>query len=143
MPSKAHGLVGMANAEQSIADALHRQLRLERLADLLVVDEQSGHLAREHAGAQRVHPDVVASPLQRQLTGESDQAGLGRDVARLREQRIRPIASRVREKGKGLEREISIPGFGDKVTTKDISVATRQLATTRSVSSISRAAIIV
>lgn len=50
-------------------------------------------------------------------------------LARLREQRIRPIASRVREKGKGLEREISIPGFGDKVTTKDISVATRQLAT--------------
>lgn len=50
-------------------------------------------------------------------------------LARLREQRIRPIPSRVREKGKGLEREISIPGFGDKVTTKDISVATRQLAT--------------
>lgn len=50
-------------------------------------------------------------------------------LARLREQRIRPIASRVREKGKGLEKEISIPGFGDKVTTKDISLATRQLAT--------------
>ena len=50
-------------------------------------------------------------------------------LARLREQRIRPIPSRVKEKGKGLEREISIPGFGDKVTTKDISLATRQLAT--------------
>ncbi len=50
-------------------------------------------------------------------------------LARLREQRIRPIPSRVREKGKGLEREISIPGFGDKVTTKDLSLATRQLAT--------------
>jgi type IV pilus assembly protein PilC len=50
-------------------------------------------------------------------------------LTRLREQRIRPIASRVREKGKGLEREISIPGLGDKVTTKDISLATRQLAT--------------
>jgi len=50
-------------------------------------------------------------------------------LARLREQRIRPIPNRVREKGKGLEREISIPGFGDKVTTKDISLATRQLAT--------------
>jgi type IV pilus assembly protein PilC len=50
-------------------------------------------------------------------------------LTRLREQRIRPIPSRVRQKGKGLEREISIPGFGDKVTTKDISVATRQLAT--------------
>ena len=50
-------------------------------------------------------------------------------LARLREQRIRPIPSRVKEKGKGLEKEISIPGFGDKATTKDISLATRQLAT--------------
>jgi type IV pilus assembly protein PilC len=50
-------------------------------------------------------------------------------LARLREQRIRPIPNRIREKGKGLEKEISIPGFGDKVTTRDISLATRQLAT--------------
>ena len=50
-------------------------------------------------------------------------------LARLREQRIRPIPNRVREKGKGLDKEISIPGFGDKVTTKDLSLATRQLAT--------------
>jgi type IV pilus assembly protein PilC len=50
-------------------------------------------------------------------------------LARLREQRIRPIPSRVREKGKGLEKEISIPGFGEKVTTRDVSLATRQLAT--------------
>ena len=50
-------------------------------------------------------------------------------LARLREQRIRPIPNRVREKGKGLERQISIPGFGEKVSTKDLSLATRQLAT--------------
>lgn len=50
-------------------------------------------------------------------------------LARLREQRIRPIPNRVREKGKGLEREISIPGFGESVKTKDVSVMTRQLAT--------------
>lgn len=50
-------------------------------------------------------------------------------LTRLREQRIRPIPNRVKEKGKGLDKDISIPGFGDKVTTKDISVATRQLAT--------------
>jgi len=50
-------------------------------------------------------------------------------LTRLREQRIRPITNRVREKGKGLEKEIAIPGFGEKVTTKDISLATRQLAT--------------
>ena len=50
-------------------------------------------------------------------------------LARLREQRIRPIPNRVKQKGKGLDKEISIPGFGDKVTTKDLSLATRQLAT--------------
>jgi type IV pilus assembly protein PilC len=66
----------------------------------------------------------------RLIKGDNLEApDLAAALARLREQRIRPIASRVREKGKGLERELSIPGFGDKVTTKDISVATRQLAT--------------
>ncbi len=50
-------------------------------------------------------------------------------LARLREQRIRPIPNRVREKGKGLDKEISIPGFGDSVKTKDVSLLTRQLAT--------------
>ena len=66
----------------------------------------------------------------RVVKGDSLEApNLDAALARLREQRIRPIASRVKEKGKGLEKEISIPGFGDKVTTKDISLATRQLAT--------------
>jgi type IV pilus assembly protein PilC len=58
-----------------------------------------------------------------------EAASLEAALARLREQRIRPIANRVREKGKGLDREISIPGFCDKVTKKEISLATRQLAT--------------
>jgi type IV pilus assembly protein PilC len=66
----------------------------------------------------------------RVVKGDSLEApNLEAALARLREQRIRPIPSRVKEKGKGLEKEISIPGFGDKVTTKDISLATRQLAT--------------
>jgi type IV pilus assembly protein PilC len=66
----------------------------------------------------------------RLVKGDSLEApSLEAALARLREQRIRPIQSRVKEKGKGLEKEISIPGFGDKVTTKDISLATRQLAT--------------
>ena len=34
-----------------------------------------------------------------------------------------------REKGKGFDKEISIPGFGDSVKTKDVSLLTRQLAT--------------
>lgn len=47
----------------------------------------------------------------------------------LRERRIRPIPSRIREKGKGLEKEITIPGFGEKVKPKDVSLFTRQFAT--------------
>ena len=58
-----------------------------------------------------------------------DAPNLEAALARLREQRIRPIPNRVREKGKGFEKEISIPGFGDSVKTKDVSLVTRQLAT--------------
>lgn len=50
-------------------------------------------------------------------------------LARLREQRIRPVANKVREKGAGLDKELNIPGFGPTVSTKELSVATRQLAT--------------
>ncbi len=66
----------------------------------------------------------------RVVKGDSlDAPNLEAALARLREQRIRPIPNRVREKGKGLEREINIPGFGESVKTKDVSVLTRQLAT--------------
>jgi type IV pilus assembly protein PilC len=64
------------------------------------------------------------------VKGDSlDAPNLEAALARLREQRIRPISNKVREKGKGLDKEISIPGFGEKVSTKDVSLATRQLAT--------------
>ncbi len=46
----------------------------------------------------------------------------------LRERRIRPIANRIREKNTGLDRQINIPGFGDSVKPKDISLFTRQFA---------------
>jgi type IV pilus assembly protein PilC len=47
--------------------------------------------------------------------------------AHLRRQGI--MASRIRERGKGLDVEIRIPGFGGKITTKDLVVFTRQFAT--------------
>ena len=46
----------------------------------------------------------------------------------LRERRIRPIANRIREKNIGLDRQINIPGFGESVKPKDISLFTRQFA---------------
>jgi type IV pilus assembly protein PilC len=50
-------------------------------------------------------------------------------ISRLRSQRIRPLPERIREKGKGLDREIKIPGLGEKVKSKDVMIFTRQLAT--------------
>jgi type IV pilus assembly protein PilC len=50
-------------------------------------------------------------------------------LARLRSQRIQPLPDKIKERGKGLDRELSIPGFGDGIREKDIVVFTRQLGT--------------
>jgi type IV pilus assembly protein PilC len=47
----------------------------------------------------------------------------------LKAQKINPNAKRIREKGKGLEMEIKIPGFGPKVKGKDVVIFTRMLTT--------------
>jgi type IV pilus assembly protein PilC len=65
----------------------------------------------------------------RVMKGELEAPNPEAVFALLRERRIRPIPTRIREKGKGLEREITIPGFGEKVKAKDISLFTRQFAT--------------
>ena len=50
-------------------------------------------------------------------------------INRLRAQRIQPVIEKIRERGKGLDREIRIPGFGQSIKPKDVVVFTRQLAT--------------
>ncbi len=47
----------------------------------------------------------------------------------LKNQRINPNLKKIREKGRGLEMEIKIPGFGPKVKSKDVVIFTRQFAT--------------
>lgn len=47
----------------------------------------------------------------------------------LKAQRITPLANRIREKGRGLEMEISIPGFAPKVRQREVVLFTRQFAT--------------
>lgn len=47
----------------------------------------------------------------------------------LRAQRIHPNIKKIREKGTGLDKEITIPGFGPKAKIKDVVVFTRQFAT--------------
>ncbi len=63
------------------------------------------------------------------LKGEMDALDASAVAARLRVQRIRPLPDRIRTKRSGLEREIKIPGLGEKVKQKDVVIFTRQLAT--------------
>jgi type IV pilus assembly protein PilC len=50
-------------------------------------------------------------------------------INRLRAQRIQPNTNKIRERGKGLDREISVPGLRKKVKTRDVVIFTRQLTT--------------
>jgi type IV pilus assembly protein PilC len=65
----------------------------------------------------------------RVLKGEIEASNLEAVFAILRDRRIRPIPNRIREKGRGLATEIKIPGFGEKLKARDLSVFTRQFAT--------------
>jgi type IV pilus assembly protein PilC len=68
-------------------------------------------------------------PQGESLHGEMEASSPAAVIARLRTQRIRAHPERIREKGKGLDKELKIPGFGEKVTSKDVVIFTRQLAT--------------
>jgi type IV pilus assembly protein PilC len=65
----------------------------------------------------------------KKVKGEMEAATQQQVVQALRSQRIKPNAKKVKEKGTGLDREITIPGFGPKAKTKDVVVFTRQFAT--------------
>jgi len=63
------------------------------------------------------------------LKGEMEAATLEAVFARLRSQRIQPNPALVKEKGKGLSKEIYIPGFGPTVKAHDVMIFTRQFST--------------
>jgi type IV pilus assembly protein PilC len=63
------------------------------------------------------------------LKGEMEAANQAAVLVRLRNQRIQPVPGRIREKGKGLEKAITIPGFGPKIKPRDVVVFTRQFST--------------
>jgi type IV pilus assembly protein PilC len=50
-------------------------------------------------------------------------------IAQLRTQRILPVPTKIRERGRGLDMEINLPSLGAPVKPKDVVVFTRQLAT--------------
>jgi type IV pilus assembly protein PilC len=69
------------------------------------------------------------SPRGETLNGEMEATSREAVIIRLRTQRIQPNASRIREKGKGLDYQISLPTVGSPVKSREIVVFTRQFAT--------------
>jgi type IV pilus assembly protein PilC len=69
------------------------------------------------------------SPRGEVLAGEMEAPTRDAVLVRLRSQRIQPIPAKIKEKGRGLDRDISIPGFGESIKQRDVVIFTRQLAT--------------
>jgi len=69
------------------------------------------------------------SPRGETLAGEMEAPTRDAVLIRLRSQRIQPIPAKIKEKGKGLDRELTIPGFGESIKPRDVVIFTRQLAT--------------
>lgn len=65
----------------------------------------------------------------KKVNGEVEARDIQAVFNMLKAQRVSPTANKIREKGKGLEMEIKIPGFGPKLKSKDTVIFTRQFAT--------------
>ncbi len=69
------------------------------------------------------------NPSGKKVAGEMEAKDLQAVFNTLKNQRIIPNTQKIREKGKGLEMEIKLPGFGAKIKGKDVVIFTRQFAT--------------
>jgi len=69
------------------------------------------------------------SPKGEALKGEMEAMSREAVIIRLRSQRIQPQPAKIKEKGKGLEYEITMPTFGSPVKARDVVIFTRQFAT--------------
>ena len=69
------------------------------------------------------------SPRGETLNGEMEATSREAVIIRLRSQRIQPVPSRIKEKGRGLDADINLPSFGSPVAQKDVVIFTRQFAT--------------
>ncbi len=67
--------------------------------------------------------------LGKKVSGELEARDIQAVFNILKSKNITPSASKIREKGQGLEMEIKIPGFGPKVKNRDVVIFTRQFAT--------------
>ncbi|RMD83838.1 MAG: type II secretion system F family protein [Candidatus Dadabacteria bacterium] len=65
----------------------------------------------------------------RKVKGEIEARDARSVFNALKARRIMPNASKIREKGTGLDRELKMPGFGSSVKPADIVIFTRQFST--------------
>jgi type IV pilus assembly protein PilC len=72
---------------------------------------------------------VGVGPNGETMRGEMEAMTRQAVITRLRTQRINPSLEKIKEKGKGFDREISLPSFGSPVKQHDIVIFTRQFAT--------------
>jgi type IV pilus assembly protein PilC len=72
---------------------------------------------------------VGVGPNGETMRGEMEAMTRQAVITRLRTQRINPSPEKIKEKGKGFDREINIPSFGAPVKQHDIVIFTRQFAT--------------
>ena len=69
------------------------------------------------------------SPKGETLKGEMEATSREAVIVRLRTQRIQPVPSKIKEKGKGFDKDLKLPSFGAPVKSGDIVIFTRQFAT--------------
>ena len=69
------------------------------------------------------------SPKGETLKGEMEATSREAVIIRLRSQRIQPNTGRIRQKGKGLDYELTLPTVGSPVKSRDVVIFTRQFAT--------------
>ncbi len=72
---------------------------------------------------------VGVGPNGETMRGEMEAMTRQAVITRLRTQRINPTPEKIKEKGRGFDREISLPSFGSPVKQHDIVIFTRQFAT--------------
>lgn len=72
---------------------------------------------------------VGVGPNGETMRGEMEAMTRQAVITRLRTQRINPSPDKIKEKGKGFDREINLPSFGAPVKQHDIVIFTRQFAT--------------
>jgi type IV pilus assembly protein PilC len=76
-----------------------------------------------------VYQWVGVSPRGETMKGEMEANTRQAVITRLRAQRIQPVPEKIKEKGRGLTREIKLPSIGSPVKQRDIVIFTRQFAT--------------